>query len=143
VEEVTALFHLLARYVVNADKLHPTEPASIMEELLPVAVPVYGGDPLPVESTRRLLSMQPGFEICIDMEIQEALVNALSAEGLAVLLEGAVEARRRESVAERRGMRGRMEQREGGQSVEWLVGIDDLSPGSFCLLSVAVLYPGT
>ena len=36
VEEMTALFHLLARYVVN------TEPTSIVEELLPVAVPVYG-----------------------------------------------------------------------------------------------------
>ncbi|MFW6135963.1 MAG: helicase-related protein [Chloroflexota bacterium] len=36
VGEVTALFHLLARYVVN------TDPTSIVEELLPVAVPVYG-----------------------------------------------------------------------------------------------------
>jgi superfamily II DNA or RNA helicase len=36
VDEVTALFHLLARYVVN------TKPTSIVEELLPVAVPVYG-----------------------------------------------------------------------------------------------------
>ena len=42
VDEVTALFHLLARYVVN------TEPTSIVEELLPVVAPVYSDQPLAV-----------------------------------------------------------------------------------------------
>ncbi|MBN1978380.1 MAG: DEAD/DEAH box helicase [Anaerolineae bacterium] len=135
VDEVTALFHLLARYVVN------TAPVSIVEELLPVAAPVYGDNPLPAEATRRLLGVRPGSEIRTDVEAREALVDALGAEGLRILLENAVETRRQELVAERRGMREQMEQREGAQTAEWLGGIDDLSPGSFDLLTTTILFP--
>jgi hypothetical protein len=135
VEEVAALFHLLARYVVN------TEPVSIVEELLPVAVPVYGGDPLPAGATRRLLSVRASAETRTEGEAREALADALNAEGLEVLLANAVEARRQELVTERRGMREQMEQREGAQMAEWLGGIDDLSPGSFDLLTTTILFP--
>jgi hypothetical protein len=53
-----------------------------------------------------------------------------------------VETRRQELVAERRRMREQMEQQEGAQAAAWLQGIDDLSPGSFDLLTVTVFYPG-
>jgi transglutaminase-like putative cysteine protease len=55
VDEVTALFHLLARYVVN------TKPTSIVEELLPVAVPVYSDQESVIsdKAARRLLDAQP------------------------------------------------------------------------------------
>ncbi len=135
VEEVTALFHLLTRYVVN------TKPTSIVEELLPVAVPVYGGKPLDAETTRRLLRATPSPETRTEAEARETLADALTIEGLAMLLEDAVEARRRELVAERRRMRQQMEQRGSAQAAEWLRGIDDLSPGSFDLLAVTVYYP--
>lgn len=52
-----------------------------------------------------------------------------------------MEAQRQELVAERRSMRRQMEQRGDAQAAEWLRGIDDLSPGSFDLLTVTVLYP--
>jgi hypothetical protein len=60
-----------------------------------------------------------------------------------------VEARRQELVAQRRNMRQsfeeaqdrQMEQQAGMQTAEWLKGIDDLSPGSFDLLTVTVLFP--
>jgi len=81
--------------------------------------------------------------------VREALADVLAIEALETLLEDTVEARRRELAAERRGMREsfdqaqdrQMEQREGAQAAEWLRGIDDLSPGSFDLLTVTVYYP--
>jgi hypothetical protein len=135
VKEVTALFHLLARYVVN------TEPTSIIEELMPVAVPVYGGEPLGRAATQRLLRASPIAQTRTEVEVKEALVDALGVEGLERLFDDAVEARRQELAAERRAMKRQMEGREGAQAAEWLQGIDDLSQGSFDLLAVTVLCP--
>ncbi len=134
---MTALFHLLARYVVN------TEPMSIVEELLPVAVPVYSSQPLAVsrQQVARLLDARPAAQTRTEGEVQEALTDALAIGGLETLLEDAVEARRQELVAERRRMRLQMEQRESAQPAEWLQGIDDLAPGSFDLLTVTILFP--
>jgi hypothetical protein len=41
----------------------------------------------------------------------------------------------------RNTLRRQMEQQEGSQPAEWLEGIDDLAPGSFDLLTLAVLFP--
>ena len=135
VEEVTALFHLLACYVVN------TQPTSIVEELLPVAVPVYGDRPLDLEVTRRLLRVTPTSETRTEAEVRDALADALAIEDLEELLEQAVERRRQELVAERRSMREQMEKRSDTQAAGWLWGIDNLSPGSFDLLTLTVLWP--
>jgi hypothetical protein len=136
VEEVTALFHLLARYVVN------TEPTSIVEELLPVAVPVYGGEPLGRAATQRLLRVRPSAETRTELEAREALADALRIETLERLFIDAVEARRLALAAERRSMKQQMEGREGVQAAEWLQGIDELLPGSMDLLAITVLFPG-
>ena len=137
VAEVTALFHLLARYVVH------TEPASIVEELLPTALPMYSNQPSIVsrQQASRLLAAQPSAQTRTASEVQEALTDALAIEGLDGLLESAVEDRRRELAAERRRMQDQMQEKEGSQPAEWLQGIDDLSPGSFDLLTVTVLFP--
>jgi superfamily II DNA or RNA helicase len=139
VAEVTALFHLLARYVVH------TDPTSIIEELLPVAVPVYG-DLTGFEDLSGLLDVRPSPQTRTEDEVREALGDALGMEGLEVFLEGAVEARRKELAAERARMRrsalrNQMEQQEGSQPSEWLEGIADLARGSFDLLTVTVLFP--
>jgi superfamily II DNA or RNA helicase len=144
VDEVTALFHLLARYVVN------TEPTSIVEELLPVAVPVYGGEwdvlegqrtIVSGEEARRLCEVRPSTETRSEGEVWEVLADALKMRGLERLLNDAVEARRQELVAERRSMRQHMEGQAGAPVAEWLQGIDDLSPGSSDLLTAMVLFP--
>jgi superfamily II DNA or RNA helicase len=135
VKEVTALFHLLARYVVN------TEPISIVEELLPVAVPVYGGEPLGRAETQQLLRATPTAKTRTGLEVKETLADALGIETLERLFGNAVEARRVELAAERRAMKRQMEGREGAQAAEWLQGIDDLSPGSFDLLTITILFP--
>ncbi len=135
VAEVTALFHLLVRYVVA------TDPVSIIEELLPVAMPVYSLEPAALDHERSVTLTQatPDAQTRTSSEVQEALGDALAIEGLAALLAGAVESRRQVLVAERR----RMQQAEDGdQPAVWLAGIADLEPGSYDLLAVTVLFPG-
>jgi len=136
VDEVTALFHLLARYVVN------TDPTAIVEELVPVAVPVYGGATLDGEATARLLGATPGAETRTEDEARETLADALAIEGLQALLAQEIERRRQELVSERRSMKQQLAQVEGSQPAEWLEGIDDLSPGSFDMLTLTVYYTG-
>ncbi|MFW6115918.1 MAG: helicase-related protein, partial [Chloroflexota bacterium] len=137
VQEMTALFHLRARYVVH------TEPTSIVEELLPVAVPVYGLGPEFVagDPAKPLLDPQRSGQTRTEGEVAEVLRDALDMPELESLLEGAVETRREELVAERSRMRDQMEGREGSQPGEWLEGIDELAPGSYDLLTVTALFP--
>jgi hypothetical protein len=141
VDEVTALFHLLARYVVN------TDPTSIVEELLPVAVPVYSLEPEVVtgEPVEPLLEPEPSGQTRTEGEVREALEDTLGIPELDGLLEGAVEERREELVAERermqRPVRSARPDRSSSQPAEWLEGIDDLAPGSFDVLTVTVLFP--
>jgi hypothetical protein len=142
VDEVTAVFHLLARYVVN------TDPTSIVEELLTVAVPVYSleAEPITGDAVVPLLNPEVSQQTRTEGEVREVLSDALGILDLGNLLEGAVEERRQELLAERRRMRCRalhsqMEQQKGSQPAEWLEGIHDLAPGSFDLLTVTVLFP--
>ena len=136
VDEVTVLVHLLARYVVN------TDPVSIIEELLPVAVPVYRLEPeaLGCKRALALTEAEPSAQTRTDAEVQEALQDAFALPGLEPLLEAAVEARRQTLAAERRRMREQMGTHKTAQPAEWLAGIDDLAPGSFDLLTVTVLF---
>lgn len=135
VDEVTALFHVLARFVVN------TQPTSIIEELIPVALPVYGGTPLDGEKTRGLLHAQPGPGARTEAEVREALADALDIKGIEETLRGAVEERRHVLVAERGSMKQQLLQHERGESAGWLAGIDELSPGSFDMLTITIYYP--
>jgi hypothetical protein len=137
VGQVTALFRLLARYAVN------TDPISIVEELLSVALPVYSleAEPITGDAVAPLLNPKPSEQTRTRGEVREVLREALDIFDLGNLLEGAVEERREELVAERQRMRDQMEQRKGSQPAEWLEGIDDLAPGSFDLLTVAALFP--
>jgi hypothetical protein len=73
--------------------------------------------------------------------VKETLADALGMPELEQLFGDAVEARRRELVAERRAMKSQMEERDSVQEAGWLRGIDDLSPGSLDLLTVTILFP--
>ena len=134
VDEVTALIHILARYVVN------TDPISIIEELLPVAVPVYGGKPRWGEAARPLVEAEPAAETLPPADVLEDLELVLERRDLETLLKTAVDARLEELITERRKLKQQMEA-QGGQQLAWLQGIDDVSPASFDLLTVRLLYP--
>ncbi len=137
VDEVTAVFTMLARYVAH------TEPTSIIEELLPVALPVYS-DQLSAFSRQQALAWlnaQATAEIRLEDEVKETLQDALNIPDLNKALMQAVEARRAALVAERQAMRERLEARGSAHTLVWLQGIDDLAPGMFDLLTVTVLFP--
>jgi hypothetical protein len=57
------------------------------------------------------------------------------------MLRSAVERRRGALVQERQRMREQMERQQNALSAGWLHGIDDLSPGSFDLLTITIYYP--
>lgn len=134
VTEVMAVFTLLARYGVQ------TTPTSLIEELLPVAIPVYGdGEDLSVfVDLTGLAETEASPQTRTEAEVQEALHDALALEGLDALLAQAVDARRAELAAERTAMRKRLEAQE---AVAWLHGADQIAPGTFDLLTVTVLFP--
>ena len=134
VEEVTVLIHILARYVVNTDSI------SIIEGLLPVAVPVYGGKPRWGEAVRPLVEAEPEKETLPLVDVLEDLELVLKRQDLETLLKTAVDARLEELIAERRKLKQQMEA-QGGEQLAWLQGIDDVSPASFDLLTVRLLYP--
>jgi len=135
VAEVTALFHLLARFVVH------TQPTSIIEELLPAAIPVYGEGRLGQAQARRLLDAAASAQTRTAAEVREALADALAFTGLEEQLAAAVEGRRQALVAERQSMKNQMQARADARSAAWLRGIDELSPGSFDILALTVLLP--
>jgi superfamily II DNA or RNA helicase len=142
--ETTALLHLLARYVVG------TTPLSIVEELIPVAFPIYSaGGMLTQEQTEALLHAQPEPRRKPDDEVSEDLAVALQRPDLAELLHQAVEARRLVLVAERQAMLARA----GASPVppasvpgrpgagRWLAGIDQLEIASYDVLTASICYP--
>lgn len=100
---MTALFHLLARNVVNI------QPTSIVEELLPAALPVYGDGLLDAETTRRLPYVTPSAETLTDVKIKETLADAPAIKRLEGLLAEVVVGRRQKRVANRRNVRQQME----------------------------------
>jgi len=134
VKEVTAVYHVLARYVVH------TEPPHIIEELFLVAMPVYGDGILDPEATRHLLQARLSPRTLTDAEAQEVLADALNRPDLETLLSVQVEARRQTLAQERRELRERLAE-GAGEAARRLEGIDELTIGSWDLLAVKVWWP--
>lgn len=141
VTQVTALIHILARYVVN------TAPTSIIEELLPVGVRVYSEQPSTVsyEQAITLAAATPSSARWSQADVKEALADALAIPGLNGLLADAVEDRRATLVTERSAMAEQMQGQAADngrdQPATWLDGIDDLARGTFDLLTITLLLP--
>ena len=135
VSEPVALFHLLARYVVN------TTPQNIVEELVPVAIPLYGGDPLPDTRAHALTRPALSKQTRTEPEVREALEDAAAIEARDTHFARAIENRRRQLVQERQKMLDRMRRHgENDALAPWLAGLDDISPGTFDILTVTILF---
>ncbi len=66
-EEVSAVFHLLARYAVGGEE---GSPSSVLEELVPVGLPVYVEETLSEEQTQRLVGANPAPQTRSDAEVR-------------------------------------------------------------------------
>jgi hypothetical protein len=134
VGEVTAVLHVLARYVVAS------EPPNIVEELIPLAL-TLDGDLLGWGDAVRPLQDAPLTAERLPLaDVQGDLAAVLSLPALQEALATVVEARRATLAAERRDLRQRVEGPDtaGGR---WLRGIDQIGTGSFDLLTTTLLYP--
>lgn len=134
VGQVTALLHVLARYVVAS------EPPNIVEEMIPLALALEG-DLLGWGEAARALQDAPLTAERLPLgDVQEDLAALLGLPGLHETLASVVEARRTALAAERRELRQRVEGPDtaGGR---WLRGIDQIETGSFDLLTVTLYYP--
>jgi len=132
--EVTGVLHVLARFVVE------TSPRTIVEELVQVGVPAYGGQALDEGAVETLLSAAPGPGTVPESDVCEALREVQGQQGLAPAIDAAVERRRTELLAERTALRDKLSQRDDSADAWWR-GLDRISVASRDILGIAVYFP--
>jgi hypothetical protein len=134
IPEVLAVFHVLARYLVE------TTPNTVVEELVEVALPAYGGEPLSDEEVRAVLSRPPAPGIPYEPDVLESLQQAYARPGLQEAIDAAVSRRRDLLVTERRNLRDRLRQRDDADDAWWR-GLDKVTVASRDILAVGILMP--
>lgn len=132
VKRTTALYNIMGRYVVQ------TKPVSIIEEIIPISIELYGKETLPREDTEKLISSKPIPDSRSTGEKVEDLKEALRRTDLSDIILQELQKRLIEISKERKIMKARLE-KNGAQ--DWLSGIDNLTIGSDDLLSVTLYYP--
>lgn len=130
-EEVTAVYHLLVRYSVQ------TDPVSLLEEIVPVGITVYGNKVLDEKNVQHLLDSSPVGMEHSRSDVLMGLDKALNKD-VSGVFEAEVEKRRSQMCIERRRLRETFEDEE---SPEWIKGIDRVSVASIDLLTVTIYYP--
>lgn len=137
--EVTVVFHLLARYAsVGGDGA----PAAILEELIPVGMPVYGTGMLAPEEARSLLQADPAPHTRTDSEVQETIADLYDLRpDVEEVLEATVTQRRETLIQERQAMQESIDVGCDGQTPQWVRDSERIAPGSFDVLTMTVVYP--
>ncbi len=132
VSSVTLLYHFLVRFSVGQ------APATIIEELLPVACDLTGAQMLNMRDISALTSAQPSPSTRASEEIARHLERAIKPETYEKSREQAFSIRLEELRSERKGLKLKLMRDE---PQEWLEGIDEVSLASSDMLSVVVYYP--
>lgn len=133
IEEDTVVYTILARYVAH------TEPdPTIMEELVEVALPLFGDNSLGETEIDRITDSEAKPVGRAEQEIKADLEDALDHPQLEAAIDERVSTRRSEIEAERTSMRKRLELVSDSS---WLEGIDNITIGSTDLLAVTLYYP--
>jgi hypothetical protein len=132
VSNVTLLYHFLVRFLVGQ------APATVIEELLPVACDLRGARTLSREEVSALTSAQPSPSYRTSEEIARHLELALKPETYEKSRENAFSNRLKELSSERQTLKQKLTRDE---PQEWLLGIDEVSLTSSDMLSVVVYYP--
>ena len=135
VSQVIVLYHYLVRFVVH------TDPVSVVEELLTVAFPIYGGEACSPDEVAVLLRAQPKPRLPRPAETQPHFAAAQESPVHASALREAVERRQQGLLRERRELREKLE-REGDPAIaKSLRGIDKLTVASQDLLTATLYLP--
>lgn len=130
VEEMTAVYALLVRFVTG------TQPPQILEDLVTLALPVYGEEPFEPEQAQALLTATPSPRTVTEMEATEVLQDALERDDLEEHLRTQIEARGQELVQRRQAFQQRL-----GDKAEWAAGMDEIALSSWDLLAVKIVWP--
>jgi hypothetical protein len=135
--EVAVVFHLLARYAAGGDGV----PESVLEELVPVGMPVYGDGVFEESQTERLLEADPAPQTRTTGEVRGTLADLFDLRGgVDAALQAAVDERRRALIEERTSMQEELAE-QGAEATAWTEGIANISAGSFDVLAMTVYYP--
>jgi len=126
VGEVTAILHVLARYVTAST------PPVVMEELLPVVFAPYGG-PAPDLDPQALLRSPAAPVPHTEAELRELCADALAAEHLPDRVKATVEERRHQLEARQASIRR--------LASTWAEGMDRVEVASVDWLTLTVLVP--
>jgi hypothetical protein len=129
--EVTALYTLLVRFVVG------TQPPQILEDLMTIAIPVYGEQPFDAETTRKLVHAKPVAGKLTMQEQKDVIAESLNRADFESHADELIEARKKSLAEERRSLQSKLT--DAGQA-PWLKGADEISVGSWDLLAVKVLW---
>ncbi|MBW6465442.1 MAG: DEAD/DEAH box helicase [Brevefilum sp.] len=130
VKETTAVLTLLVRFVTD------TEPIQIFEDLVTLAIPAYGDQPLPAEDTDRLAKPDPAPGALTEAELGEVLGDVLQREDLADLIETRIQERQAEITRARAAFRQGLQ-----RDLTWLDQTEHISLGSWDILAVNILWP--
>lgn len=134
INEVTSMIYVLARFVAE------TRPRTIVEELVEVALPAYGGEAMGVDRIRDIFSTPQSPGSVHESDVCEALQETLTNPKLGSVIKAAVEVRQQQLVDERRALREKLRQRDDADDAWWR-GLDNLSLASQDILSIAVYFP--
>jgi superfamily II DNA or RNA helicase len=131
VNRVTLLYHFLARFTVN------TRPIGIIEEIIPLACDLNGGNPLDAKEINALwrsnLEKMKRTNEEIIPHLQKAIEPSVYTPALQRRLEERLMAIKRD--------RSELKKKFIDADEAWLGGIEDVSLASSDLLSVTVYYP--
>jgi len=135
VSEITGIYHILARFMVN------TDPPSIIEDFVPAGIP-YGEEIyLPFEDVQKILKSAP-VSGSIKEELWKELINdAPHLKKPDIIIEKALEEHMEKIIKERRAFKEKLQSRGFPSGEKWLEGIDDISLTSFDVLAITFYLP--
>lgn len=137
--EVTVVAHLLARYATATDTNAPT---AVLEELVPVGIPVYGETPLDPDTVQKLIDSGPTPQARSDSEVKEVLDDLDTFHPDAdTYFEDALEQRRQALIDERAAMHDELSDDPDAPATAWASSLTDIAPGHFDVLTFTVYFP--
>ncbi len=133
VNEPVALYTAKVRYFA-----HTGDDPTVMEELLQVALPLYGDEPFSEDELQELLNAESTAANRTKQEWQRDLEAAIEHDEYDMTIKRRADQRREEIEEERSQMREKLQEAGYGES---MTGIDNLSVASTDLLTVGLYYP--
>ena len=133
VAKLTALYHFLVRFTVN------TKPASVIEEIIPVACNLIDKDSLSQEDISKLLKSQPVPNHRSKEDLLRHLEMALDSDAYSSAFKATVDMHLEGIKKERSSLKERLLMDDVEQS--WLEGIDSVEMASSDIISVRLYEP--